>query len=385
QVQQKLQEVFSDKPCRFVFVDQAGESIVQLAMESPNLIILGLELPDGDGVDTLSNIRDFDDQVPIIALTGAPTKEKLIAAKRACVIDILLKPPDYQRIYDKASNTLWLHPDLMTCMAPDAPAGDAQGQPGAAQPAEISAASVAAAIQQEMAPEPFVEAIPKGAEVLNINDVCGGMKVARTLVFNEIVYSDKGQILTDDKIRQLSRIGVPEVCVYIDPALKRRVAERKKAEAAKPAMGAQTASGEKSFTKVKRNFVRVEVNEPTKIIRTDKEGARIEEDGIVADVSAGGCALLSREPFNKNEEILLDFIIDDGKFQMKDVKGIVRHSLRKNGTEDFPIRSGVFFSNVTEKFRENLVTVIFKIDRDNKRKEDELRARYGYGPKKRRH
>jgi hypothetical protein len=31
-----------------------------------------------------------------------------------------------------------------------------------------------------------------------------------------------------------------------------------------------------------------------------------------------------------------------------------------------------------------MITLLFKIERDNKKKEDEMRARYGYGPKKHR-
>ncbi len=51
EIQNRIQECLADKPCRFVFVDQAGESIVQLAMESPDIVIAALELPDGGGAD----------------------------------------------------------------------------------------------------------------------------------------------------------------------------------------------------------------------------------------------------------------------------------------------------------------------------------------------
>ncbi|MFA6449054.1 MAG: response regulator [bacterium] len=365
QVQQQIQEALADRPCRFIFVSEASEAIVQFMTEMPNAVILSLEMPDGDGVETLQNIREFDENIPIIVMTGAPTKEKLIAAKRAKAVDILLKPPDFSRICGKLCNHLWLSEELLKNT--EGAEGGAPAQPAA--PPE---------------PEPFVEAVPKGAEVLNINDTIAGMRVARTLVLNDVVYADKGMVLTEVVIKRLTRMGVPEICVYIDAALKKRVEQRKKAAAAAPVMGAQTGSGEKVFSKVKRNAVRADANEPAVVRRTLKDGNVVEVEGFIVDISGGGCALLTADPLDKSEEIILNFTLDEGKFLMKDVRGVVRHSIRRFGSEELPQRSGIYFNSLTEKFRENLITVVFKLERDNKKKEDDLRARFGYGPKKRR-
>lgn len=362
EIQRKIQECLADKPCRFVFVAKASETIVQLAMESPDIVVVTLELPDGGGVEMLENIREFNDTVNLIVMMGKPTKEKIIAARRAKAIDILIKPPDFQRLATKISDHLWVHPDLL------------KGKEGETAPAA----------PPEPEPEPFVEAIPKGAEVRNINDLIGGMKAARTLVMNGVVYADKGLVLTEEKIKQLTRIGVPEICVYKNEALSKRVEQRKKAEAAKTVMGAQPPTGEKAFSKVKRQQVRVKVNEPVRVTRKLPDGNTETIDGLIADVSGGGCALLTAGALRKDEEIVVNFSLDEGNFPMKDIKGIVRHSMRRYGTEEFPQHTGIYFTSVTEKFRENMITLLFKIERENKKKEDEMRARYGYGPKKHR-
>ena len=191
--------------------------------------------------------------------------------------------------------------------------------------------------------------------------------------------------MTEAIIKHLTRMGVPEICVYIDTALKKRVEQRKKAAAAAPVMGAQTGAGEKVFSKVKRNAVRTKAEEKCIVRRTLKAtGETVEVDGLIVDISAGGCALLTADPLDRTEEIILNFTLDEGKFPMKDVRGIVRHSIRRFGSEAFPQRSGIYFNSLTEKFRENLVTIVFKIERDNKKKEDDLRARFGYAPKKHR-
>ncbi|HOO56843.1 MAG TPA: response regulator [bacterium] len=371
-IQDLIRESLSDKPCEFIIVDQASEAIVQLAMEGPNLIIMSMEMPDGDGIDLLGNIRDFDDKVPLVVMIGQPTKEKIVAAKKSRAIDILLKPPDMKRLAGRVSNSLWLNPELV------------KNKKDEEITFEQAAADAAAKLSQDMPREPLEEAIPKGAEVININDSIGGMKLAKTLVWNDVVYGDKGQVLTDKLILQLNRMGVPELCVYTDEELKKKVRQKKKMEAAKPVMGAKTDGGEKVFSKVKRAQVRVQTEEPVKLLRTLEDGTQEEIDGQIADISGGGCALLTAMPLVKGEELLMDFSLDNGTFKMEKIKGIVRHSMKRFGTDDFPQRSGIYFTNITERFRENLITKLFKLERDNKKKENDLRERYGYGPKRRR-
>jgi hypothetical protein len=354
-------------------VDQAADAVVSLMTEMPDAVVLSLEMPDGDGVEVLQNIREMDENIPIVVITGAPTKEKLFAAKRAKAVDVLVKPPDYKRIISKVGYNLWVSGELPQSAVPSAePVGS------------FSAAAAAALGGEPEREEPFVEAVPKGAEVININDSIAGMKVARTLFLNSVVFADKGQILNDKTINRLTRMGVPEICVYIDKALKKKVEDRKKAMAAASVVTAPAASGagEKGFSKVKRGAVRAKVDAPAKMKRKFKDGTEAEIDAQVADISGGGCALLTTIPLDKGEEILLSFDLDGGSFPMKDIRGLVRHSMHRFGTEEFPQRSGIFFNGITEKFRERLITLIFKIDRDNKQKEVQLRARFGYGPKK---
>ena len=388
-IQEKLVEVMSDKPCRFVFEDKATEAIVQLAMEFPNFLIVSMEMPDGEGAELLENIREFDPDIPMIVLTAAPTKEKLIAAKRAKAVDILMKPPDYGRIKSRLAAHLWVSEELLAARAAGGAAAAAPGGPDQKKPVkeedktfEQLAAEAMGKIAADSPREDFVEAIPKGAELLNINDAIAGMKVAKTLIFNDVVYADKGEILTDKKLEQLSRMGAPEVVVYINEELKKKVEARKKAMAAKAAIGTKTPTGEKTFAKVKRAQVRVKTEEPAKVKRKLMDGSEMTVDGQVADMSGGGCALLTAEPLTKDEEIALTFSLDGGSFPMENVRGLVRHSMRRFGTDELPYRSGIFFNSITERFRENLITKLFKIERDNKKKEDEMRARFGYGPKK---
>lgn len=367
-VQQGIQTALPDRPCRYVFVDKAEDAVVSLMVEAPNLVIVNIDIPGGDGIAMLRNARAMTPNVPFIILIEQPTKEKVIAAKAARPIDILLKPPDWDRIGQRIKNALWIDHELLRAKQEE------QAANGEAPPPE-----------PEPEPAPFVEAVPKGAEVANINDTIAGMKVARTLVFNEVVYADKGQLLTDAMIKQLNRMGVPEICVYTDLSLKKQVEERKKRALKQQSMVAQQKSpdGAKVFSKVKRQAIRVECDVIGIVVGNDENDQPFEEECNIVDISAGGCALLTKQRPKKDSTIKMSF--DLMGLKMKDIRGIVRHSMARNAKPPtYPIRSGIFFDSITERDREALFNKVFQIERDNKRKEDELRARYGYGPKKRR-
>ncbi len=377
----EIKNALADKPIRYVEVDQATDAVMQLAIEGPDAAIVAMELPDGGGVELLQNIRDFDKKIPIVVIMGEPTKEKIIAAKRARAVDILLKPPNYERLAQKLSNALWLDPSLIKT------AGEEELD------FETEMKKRKAEMAKEEAERPTEEAIPKGAEVLNVNDLMPGMKIAKTLMYNDVVYGDKGQVLSEKEIKRFSRMGVPEACVYVDEQLKKKLELKKKQQAQASsirtdssgvAVGAGSAPGRpQEFAKVKRSSVRVDVELPVVIKRKREDGIEETIDGLTADCSAGGCALLTAIPLRKGEEIELNFELDEGRFKMHNIKGLVRHSMRRFGTDDFPHRNGIFFTSITERFRENLITVLFKLERENKKMEDERRARYGYGPKRR--
>lgn len=368
-IQQGIQTALPDRPCRFVFVDKAEDAVVSLMVEAPNLLIVNIDIPDADGIAMLRNTRAMAPNVPIIILIEIPTKEKVVAAKAAHAIDILLKPPDWERIAQRIKNALWIDPELLHAQQEE-PAANGEAPPPSPPEPEAPV---------------FVQAVPKGAEVVNINDTIAGMKIARTLVFNDVIYGDKGLILTDPVIKQLSRIGVAEICVYTNVALKKQVEERKKRALKQQSMVAQQKApdGSKVFAKIKRQAIRVECDIIGLVVGNDENDQPFEEECNIVDISAGGCALLTKQRPKKDSTIKLSF--DLMGLKMKDIRGIVRHSMARNAKPpEFPIRSGIFFDSITERDREALFNKVFQLERDNKKKEDELRARFGYGPKKRR-
>ncbi len=375
-VREGIKKSLEGAPIQYVEVTEPDDAVMQVAVEGPDLIVLAMELSSGDSTTLLSIIREFDRNVPIVAITGQPTKEKIILAKRYGCDDILLKPPDYARLA-KSIITICETPILNMPMAREDPEIPPPTDPPT--PEELSEFEI---VRKEMLSElaqteEFVEAIPKGAEVLNINDAIGGMKLARTLVLNNVIYGEKGQILTAEKIKQLTRIGIPEVCIYINEDLKRIVEHRKNERARAAAIRLEEekavplnpdAENELVLAATKRAAVRVPLNEKCLIRWITAEGENLEAPGIVFDISSGGCGVYTAEQFKKGDEVTLTFTLDRNSFKMDNVRALIRHTEKDNTIRELPYKNGIFFSGITERFRENLVNVLFKIQRENKAK-----------------
>ena len=66
-----------------------------VARRDYDLVLLGLHLPDGSGLDFLSALRGGDSDTPVVMLTAHGSIEAAVAAVRAGAADFLQKPADF--------------------------------------------------------------------------------------------------------------------------------------------------------------------------------------------------------------------------------------------------------------------------------------------------
>ncbi len=69
----------------------AADGLGFVAVEAPNLVILDLGLPDGDGVEVCRRLREFSD-TPVIVLSVETSDHRKIEALDAGADDFLVKP-----------------------------------------------------------------------------------------------------------------------------------------------------------------------------------------------------------------------------------------------------------------------------------------------------
>ncbi len=92
-VRDGLVAVLSTQP-DFAVVGEAGsgaETVRQVEALAPDVVLLDLEMPDGDGVETLLRLREAGLTARVIVFTAFDTDERILAAIRAGAQGYLLK------------------------------------------------------------------------------------------------------------------------------------------------------------------------------------------------------------------------------------------------------------------------------------------------------
>jgi two-component system, OmpR family, KDP operon response regulator KdpE len=77
--------------CRVIEADGLSRGLKDAAARHPDLVILDLGLPDGDGVDFVTDLRHWS-QVPVLVLTARSGEDDKVRALDAGADDYLVKP-----------------------------------------------------------------------------------------------------------------------------------------------------------------------------------------------------------------------------------------------------------------------------------------------------
>ena len=101
-VRDGLVAVLSTQP-DFEVVGQASsgpEAIQCVSASQPDVILLDLEMPDMDGVETLQRLREIDPAVRVIVFTAFDTDERIVKAVQAGAQGYLLKGVPRDEIFN---------------------------------------------------------------------------------------------------------------------------------------------------------------------------------------------------------------------------------------------------------------------------------------------
>lgn len=77
---------------RVIEADHASEAVAMATSYNPELVLLDLGLPDGDGIDLARQMREWGSAVPIIVLSARGREDDKVAALDAGADDYLTKP-----------------------------------------------------------------------------------------------------------------------------------------------------------------------------------------------------------------------------------------------------------------------------------------------------
>jgi FixJ family two-component response regulator len=90
-----------------VLVSENGrEALRELKKEQIDLVLTDMYMPEMTGMDLIERVRRYDQQVPIILLTGYSTVELTIDALRAGATNFIVKPFDLEELHKIIQTTL---------------------------------------------------------------------------------------------------------------------------------------------------------------------------------------------------------------------------------------------------------------------------------------
>ena len=82
------------------------DGVTHLERESPDLVLLDVKMPGMDGLDVLRRIREMDELVPVVMISGHGTVPTAVEATKLGAFDFLEKPLSTERVKVAIRNAL---------------------------------------------------------------------------------------------------------------------------------------------------------------------------------------------------------------------------------------------------------------------------------------
>ena len=95
-----------DRQFEASFVLNGTEAIEKVLSGSPELVLLDLNLPDISGRDVLKRIKEINEEVAVIIITGFGGEQKAVDMMKMGALDYIAKPFEFETLLTSIKNTL---------------------------------------------------------------------------------------------------------------------------------------------------------------------------------------------------------------------------------------------------------------------------------------
>jgi DNA-binding NtrC family response regulator len=115
-----LSRALGESGYEVVTAESAQAALAAFESQAPEVVLLDLRLPDGDGFDVLRRIRELDEHALVVMLTGHGTIESAVRAMKLGAFDYLIKPvhlDEVRVVIEKALETRRLVAEVQTLRA----------------------------------------------------------------------------------------------------------------------------------------------------------------------------------------------------------------------------------------------------------------------------
>src|SRR5689334_19667582 len=76
----------------------ARDAVIRFGEFSPDVVLLDVQLPDGSGLDLLSQFKMYSETTPVVMMSGAGTLDRVIDSMKHGAETFLQKPFDYHTL-----------------------------------------------------------------------------------------------------------------------------------------------------------------------------------------------------------------------------------------------------------------------------------------------
>jgi len=95
---ESLAGVLEDEGWRTVTAQSGRDGIARLMLDNPDIVLLDVWMPGMDGIETLQKMKELEDSIPIVIMSGHATIETAVKATKLGAFDFLEKPLSLEKI-----------------------------------------------------------------------------------------------------------------------------------------------------------------------------------------------------------------------------------------------------------------------------------------------
>jgi two-component system nitrogen regulation response regulator NtrX len=105
-IRDSLRMILEYEHYEFVGASNGPDGLAQVQRDRPDLVLLDIKMPGMDGMEVLRKLRDLDDTLPVVIISGHGTLATAVEAIKAGATDFLDKPLSSERVIVTLHNAL---------------------------------------------------------------------------------------------------------------------------------------------------------------------------------------------------------------------------------------------------------------------------------------
>ncbi len=109
-VRMSLKKILTDAGFGFTFAEASDgtEAIRKYQIESPDIVIMDITMPELDGIGAVRRIKELNPNAKIIMCSSMGQQEKVVDAVTAGAVDFIVKPYEAAKVVNSVKKVLGL-------------------------------------------------------------------------------------------------------------------------------------------------------------------------------------------------------------------------------------------------------------------------------------